>query len=112
MKPKKIIAMGFMAQCPIAGVIWQHIHYIVALQRLGHEVWYVEDTLNPSYNPVTFDWGDDYTYAAHILGKIAREYGFEGRWAYCARNTPGQDCVGLTKARMIELYREADMILN
>ncbi|HWB61701.1 MAG TPA: hypothetical protein VG733_19620, partial [Chthoniobacteraceae bacterium] len=109
---KKIIAMGFMAQCPIAGVIWQHIHYIVALQRLGHEVWYVEDTLNPSYNPVTFNWGDDSTYAAHILGKIAREYGFEGRWAYCARNTPNHDCYGLTKQRMLELYREADMILN
>jgi hypothetical protein len=112
MKPKKIIAMGFMAQCPIAGVIWQHIHYIVALQRLGHEVWYVEDTLNPSYNPVTFNWGDDCTYAAHILEKLAREYGFEGRWAYCARNTPNHDCFGLTKARMVELYREADMILN
>ena len=36
--------MGFMASCPFAGVIWQHVHYIVGLQRLGHEVYYIEDS--------------------------------------------------------------------
>ena len=45
MKRKKIVVLGFMANCPIAGVIWQHIHYIVGLQRLGHEVYYVEEHL-------------------------------------------------------------------
>ena len=38
MSRKRIIVMGFMGGCPIAGVVWQHIHYIVGLQRLGHEV--------------------------------------------------------------------------
>ena len=35
MKRKRIVVMGFMGSMPIAGVIWQHIHYIVGLQRLG-----------------------------------------------------------------------------
>jgi hypothetical protein len=39
MKSKRIVVMGFMGSCPIAGVIWQHVHYIVGLQRLGHEVY-------------------------------------------------------------------------
>ena len=49
MKKKRIIVMGFMGGCPIAGVIWQHIHYIVGLQRLGHEVYYVEDSARYPY---------------------------------------------------------------
>ena len=43
MRQRRIIVLGYMAACPIAGVIWQHIHYISGLQRLGHEVYYVED---------------------------------------------------------------------
>ena len=35
MKRKKIVVMGFTAGVPIAGVIWQHVHYIAGLQRLG-----------------------------------------------------------------------------
>lgn len=112
MKKKKIIAMGFTGQMPIAGVIWQHIHYIVGLQRLGHEVYYLEDTLNPFYNPGNFDWSTDFSYGAQLIDRLAREYGFKGRWGICARNTPQQNTAGLSKSRMVELYREADAILS
>ena len=33
MKRKRIVVIGFMASCPIAGVVWQHIHYIVGLSH-------------------------------------------------------------------------------
>lgn len=112
MTRKRIVCMGFMGRCPIAGVIWQHVHYIVGLLRLGHDVTYVEDTLSPCYNPVKFDWGDDYSYAAQTLARLAAEYGFENHWAYCARNTPAQDCVGMTRAQLRDLYANADAILN
>jgi hypothetical protein len=104
--------MGFTAGCPIAGVIWQHVHYIVGLQRLGHEVYYIEDSARIPYNPVTFDSSEDYSYAVEILHKLADQFGFQGRWAYCARFLPGHDCVGMTKAQIVQLYKEADAILN
>ena len=112
MKKKKIIAMGFMGQMPIAGVVWQHIHYIVGLQRLGHEVYYIEDTLNPSYNPETFEWGTDLTYAAKTLRELAEKHGFQDRWCFCQRQLPDQPTAGLSKQRMLELYRDADAIVN
>lgn len=112
MKRKKIIVMGFTAGCPIAGVIWQHVHYIVGLQRLGHEVYYIEDSARYPYNPVTYEQNEDYTYAAAILQKLAAQFGFEGRWSYCARYLPDHACAGLPKSRIVELYREADAILN
>ena len=51
MKRKRIVVMGFMGSMPIAGVIWQHIHYIVGLQRLGHDVYYIEDSARHPLQP-------------------------------------------------------------
>ena len=90
MKRKRIVVMGFMGSIPIAGVIWQHIHYIVGLQRLGHDVYYIEDSARLPYNPQTFDTSNDYSYAAKILGQLANEFGFERRWGFCARYLPGK----------------------
>jgi hypothetical protein len=111
-KRKRIVVMGFAAGCPIAGVVWQHIHYIVGMQRLGHEVYYIEDSARLPYNPVTYEVTNDYSYAAGILERLAREYDFEGRWSFCARYLPGTPCAGLPLTRIRELYKEADAILN
>ena len=104
--------MGFMGSCPIAGVIWQHIHYIVGLQRLGHDVYYVEDSARIPYNPVTFDTSNDYEYAAGLLKRLAGEFGFESRWAFCARYLPKNPTVGFSLKKIRQLYRDADAILN
>jgi hypothetical protein len=112
MKRKKIIVLGFMGGMPIAGVIWQHIHYIVGLQRLGHEVYYVEDTLNYPYDPVAFNISDDYSYATETLGRLAKEHGFEGRWAYCARFKETTESAGMPLNKLRDLYKEADCALN
>ena len=112
MSKKRIVVMGFMGGCPIAGVIWQHIHYIVGLQRLGHEVYYVEDSARYPYNPVTYEENENYTYAAEVLAKLATQYGFEGRWSYCARFLPEQPTAGMALEKVRELYRTADAVLN
>jgi len=96
---------------PIAGVVWQHIHYIVGLQRLGHEVYYVEDTENPCYDPVTVQWGTDFTYAGKTLCKLAEQHGFKNRWCFCHRDLPGHPTAGMSK-KVIGLYRDADAIVN
>jgi hypothetical protein len=112
MKRKKIVVMGFMGSMPIAGVIWQHIHYVVGLQRLGHDVYYVEDSARLPYNPQTFEVNNEFDYAAQILSQLASEFGFEHRWAFCARYLPGNPTAGLRLTTIRQLYREADAILN
>jgi hypothetical protein len=112
MKRKRIVVMGFMGSCPIAGVIWQHVHYVVGLQRLGHEVYYVEDSARLPYNPETFEVNNEYDYAAKLLGRLASEFGFERRWGFCARYLPGNPAAGMSLKRIRQLYREADAILN
>ena len=112
MTRKRIVVMGFMAGCPIAGVVWQHIHYIVGLQRLGHEVFYIEDSARSPYDPTTNEVNNDYSYAIAALDRLAVRFEFEGRWAFCARYLPGDPCSGLTKQKIGDLYCNADAILN
>lgn len=112
MKRKKIVVMGFMGSMPIAGVIWQHIHYIVGLQRLGHDVYYVEDSARLPYNPQTFEVNNEFDYAAQILRQLASEFGFKHRWGFCARYLPGNPTAGLRLTTIRQLYREADAIFN
>ena len=36
-KPEKIVVLGIMTDLPVAGLVWQTVHYLVGLQRLGYE---------------------------------------------------------------------------
>src|SRR5436190_20432609 len=112
MKPKRIVVMGFMGSMPIAGVIWQHVHYVVGLQRLGHDVYYIEDSARLPYNPETFEVTNEFDYAARLLRRVAREFGFKNRWAFCARYLKKNPTAGLPLQKIRQLYREADAILN
>src|SRR5689334_11679754 len=110
MNRKRIVVMGFMGSCPIAGVIWQHVHYVVGLQRLGHEVYYIEDSARIPYNAETFDTSNDYTYAANLLKRLAEEFDFKSRWSFCARYLPELPTAGLPLKRIRQLYKTADAI--
>src|SRR5437764_1753398 len=88
MKKKKVVVMGFMGSMPIAGVIWQHIHYIVGLQRLGHDVYYAEDSARMPYNPQTGEVNLGFHYCSRLLSRLADEFNFKDRWAYRARYLP------------------------
>ncbi len=112
MSPKRIAVLGFMGNCPIAGVIWQHIHYLVGLQRLGHEVYYLEDTSRYPYDPVQQTPTDDYSYAAQIIDHLADEFGFQGRWAFSPRYKSPVESAGLQRAQINAIYRTADALLN
>src|SRR5438270_8930585 len=112
MKRKRIIVMGFMGSMPIAGVIWQHIHYIVGLQQLGHRVFYIEDSARLPYNPQTFEVNNDFSYAAQLLQQLSTEFDFQHRWAFCARYLKTDPTAGLALPKIRQLYRDADAILN
>jgi hypothetical protein len=104
--------MGFMGSCPIAGVVWQHIHYIVGLQRLGHDVYYIEDSARPPYNPLRREVNFDFQHPGRVLKNLAGAFGFEHRWSYCARYLENMPTLGMSRRKIRTLYRDADAILN
>lgn len=34
-KPEKIVVLGLMSRFPVAGAVWQDMHYLIGLQRPG-----------------------------------------------------------------------------
>ncbi len=38
----KIVLLGMMTKMPVAGVVWQTLHYLLGFERLGYEAYYVE----------------------------------------------------------------------
>src|SRR6266853_2026647 len=81
------------------------------LQRLGHDVYYIEDSARLPYHPETFEVNNEFDYAARLLERLAREFEFKNRWTFCARYLRGQPAAGLSLKRVRQLYREADAIL-
>src|SRR5439155_19467169 len=112
MRRKRIVVMRFMGSMPIAGVIWQHVHYLVGLQQLGHDVYYIEDSARLPYTPETFEINNEFDYAAKVLDRLAGEFDFKNRWAFCARYLKNNPTAGLQLKKIRRLYRDADAILN
>ena len=108
----KVIVLGFMGRLPIAGVIWQHLHYLVGLQRLGCEVWYVEDTSSYPYDPIAMTVTEDERSSVDIIGKLASEFGFEHRWIYRARFKNPFITAGLSESAYRDLLADADCALS
>jgi hypothetical protein len=106
----KIVLLHFVGQMPLAGIAWQAMHYLVGLQKLGYEAWYVEDgganPYDPRENSVVMDCG----YNVDYLRRAMEEYGFAGRWAYW--DAINDVYHGLSRERVRALYAEADGLIN
>jgi hypothetical protein len=105
----RIIVLGIMGRTPVAGVAWQALHYIEGIRRLGHEVYYVEDTQTWPYNPETAT--NDSAYTVKYINRLMTWCGLGNRWAYCDASQGG--CVqGLSELQFTTLFQEADAIIN
>lgn len=111
-RKKKIVLLGMMSKMPVAGVVWQTVHYLAGFERLGYETFYVE-----AHGIQPTKWmrhaGDDGAVrAAEFIDGVARRFGFGARWAYHALHEPAARCFGLSAARLRGLYVSAALIVN
>jgi hypothetical protein len=109
--PPKIVVLGMMAKMPVGGVVWQTLHYLIGLRRLGYDVYYVETHgVAPT---MMLDEGehDGSLRAAAFLDAVLRRFDLEDRWAFVALHGDGQ-CHGLSDSNLAQLYGEAELIFN
>jgi len=69
-----------MGRTPVAGVAWQVLHYLEGFHRLGHEVYYVEDTLTWPYNSDTN--ADDCGYTLNYINRLMSWCGLGDCWVF------------------------------
>jgi GT2 family glycosyltransferase len=108
---KQIVLLGMMSKVPVAGVAWQTLHYLIGLQRLGYDVYYVETHARTPSMLMRSHTDDGSARAAAYIADVLRRFDLGDRWAYLALHDDGQ-CYGLSRARLERLYRSAALVIN
>src|SRR6266513_1175753 len=106
----KIIVSGIAFWYPLGGVAWQFIHYLLGLQRLGYDVYYVEDSARNVYDPIANDFTSDAAANVLAVSRYLEAVGFGGRW--CFRGHNPTRIYGMSESQLDQLYRDADIFLN
>jgi hypothetical protein len=80
----RIIVLGYLVRGPLGGIAWHHLQYVLGLARLGHEVFFFEDSDNyPScYDPVRNVMGTDPAYGLAFAARAFERLGLGTRWTY------------------------------
>lgn len=116
MSSLRIIVSGLIAQHPtLGGVAWDYLAYVVGLHRMGHDVYYLEDSGQWPYRldggPTGTDWvaGTCEANVSHLDAVLGR-FGLGDRWAY--RFPRDGSWHGLGDGMRGEVVATADLVLN
>jgi hypothetical protein len=107
----RLVVLGMMGRCPFGGQTWLYLNWLRGFQRLGHDVWYVEDDIVWPYHPERNAITDDFSYAVRHVRDCTSRIGLGDRWAFRFRLQPGA-CWGCSEEELGRLYRSCDAILN
>jgi GT2 family glycosyltransferase len=108
---KKIVLLGMMTRIPVAGVVWQTVHYLLGLERLGYEAYYVETHARTPGMLMEREEDDSSARAAAFVDGVMRRFGFRDRWAFFALHDDNR-CFGMSEVQLRRLYGEALCLIN
>jgi len=106
----RIVVTGLIAQYPLGGVTWDYVQYAAGLARLGHDVYYVEDTGQWPYNPAEGGLGKDCAFNVAYLAGVMERFDLVDRWAY--RFPWHSQWFGMSDARRNGAIASADLLIN
>lgn len=108
----RVVLLGYIVRCPLGGMAWHHLQYAMGLERLGHEVYFVEDSDDYAscYDPSTNTTGTDPSYGIAFATDAFGRVGLADRWCYYdAHRSTWHGPLG---DRIVELAIEADLLIN
>jgi len=95
---------------PAGGVTWDYMQYPAGFARLGHDVWYIEDTrIWPIFQPIS-DEGPNCSLNVAYLAAVMKRFGMADRWAY--RDEMSESWFGMSAAAVREVCHTADVFVN
>jgi GT2 family glycosyltransferase len=107
----RIVLLGMMTKIPVAGVVWQTVHYLAGFQRLGFDAYYVEAHARTPGMLMSAATDDSGALAAGFIQDALAPFGLDGRWAYQALHQDGR-LYGMSDAELRRLYGSAELIVN
>lgn len=106
----RVIVTGLIAQYALGGLSWHYLHYLLGLARLGHDVYYIEDTELWPYDHSVGGGGKDCRTNVEYLARVMARFGLENRWAY--RFDYESRWFGLADDKRQDVIRNADLMIN
>ena len=106
----RILVTGLVAQYPLGGVTWDYLQYVLGLSRLGHDVYYLEDTGQWPYNPLQGGVAKDCTYNVEYLAAVMEKFALGDKWMY--RFPWKNQWFGVPEKQRDELFKTADLLIN
>jgi len=107
----KVVVLGMLSKMPVAGVVWQNLHYLLGFERLGCEAYYVETHAGTPSMLMSSQADDSAALAADYISGVMRRFGLADRWAFRALHSDGR-CFGMSERRLERLYGEAELLIN
>jgi GT2 family glycosyltransferase len=108
---RKVVVLGMMTKIPVAGVVWQTLHYLIGFRRLGFEPYYVEAHARTPGMLMQEETDDSGALAAEFVDDVLARFGLRGRWAYQALHDDHR-LYGMSARELARLYSSAELIIN
>jgi hypothetical protein len=107
----RLIVGSSMIRLPLGGRNQAVLAWLVGLQQLGHDVYFVERARwhDACFNVPKRTMSDDCSYGLAVVTPLLQRHGFEGRWCFVDAN---DQYYGLTRDRVMEVFRTADAFLD
>ena len=108
----RILVLGYIVRCPLGGFTWTFLSFLLGLQRLGHQVWFLEDSEDYAscYDPTRHVVDKDPTKGLRYAERVFAQTGFGANFAYYDAHT--QTWHGPSAERMEEICKSADLLIN
>jgi hypothetical protein len=107
----RIIVTGLVGLFPVGGVAWDYLQYVIGLSKLGHDVFYYEDTWSWPYQPEKKTFKPEGDYSARFLKHFFDAYAPElnSNWYYLHLHDKGY---GMARETFNDFAHTADLFLN
>src|SRR5918996_254583 len=106
----RVIVLGSLGQTPFAGIAWQLLHYLEGFRRLGHRVFYLEDTGAWPYDPEQQSVTEDVRPALRYVSRMLERVQLGDAWAY--RDAAGGGLHGVSEDCLRAELAGADALVN
>jgi hypothetical protein len=107
----RIVVLGIMGRTPFAGLAWEALHYVEGFRRLGHDVYYIEDSQDWPFDPDRRALTEDPTYTVNFIAQNLELCGMADRWAYRAVAQENR-IYGLSDTQFTRVFEEAELLVN
>jgi hypothetical protein len=105
-----IVIGGYIGLYPTGGATWDYVQYPMGFKLMGHDVYYIEDTMQyPVYQADGRAW-DDATACIGYLKGVMESIGLGDKWAY--RDVVSGTSHGMSEKQIRDICSKADLFVN